>query len=181
MTTGSDDVRAVRHPIRGQSHAIRTTSGAGAAEHVAVAHVTVDLERGRAPTVDTMTTQTLAASVPAELDGFWDVARVGTLGTVRADGSPHLVPVKVLRDGDDFLVLTRARTVKVRNVLAHPAISLAEHTATTWATVEGRAEVSTDPDELARARAAYRRRFGEPDHAADCVLVVRPTRVLLGR
>lgn len=116
----------------------------------------------------------------AALDGFWCEPRIATLATVRADGTPHLTPVKAMRDGDDLLVLTRRRTVKARNVAARPSVSLAEHTRSSWATVEGRAEVSTEPDVLVRARDAYERRFGGADHWGDCVLVVRPMRVLTG-
>ncbi len=116
----------------------------------------------------------------AALDGFWDEPRIAVLATLRADGTPHLTPVKAMRDGDDLLVLTRRATVKARNAAARPAVSVAEHGSASWATVEGRATVSEDPADLARARGAYRRRFGEPDRFGDCVLIVHPTRLLSG-
>jgi PPOX class probable F420-dependent enzyme len=118
--------------------------------------------------------------VPAHLDDFWSTPRLATLGTVRADGSPHLVPVKAMRDGERFLVLTRPGTVKVRNVAASGRASLAEHTSTLWASVEGPARVSEDRALLASARAAYERRYGRPDTWGTCVLVVDVDRVLHG-
>lgn len=118
--------------------------------------------------------------IPDELDGFWLPPRIATLGTVRADGSPHLVPVKCLRDIDRFWVLTRPETVKVRNLRASGRASLAEHTDTVWATVEGRAHITQDPVEFERARAAYEVRFGRPDTWATCVLVLEVDRVLHG-
>jgi PPOX class probable F420-dependent enzyme len=118
--------------------------------------------------------------IPNHLTSFWDLPRLATLATVRPDGSPHLVPVKCMRDGDDFHVLTRPETVKVRNLAATGRASLAEHTDSGWATVEGTAYVDDDPALIATARAAYERRFGRPDIWGTCVLVVRPQRVLYG-
>ncbi len=118
--------------------------------------------------------------IPAHLDGFWAGPRLATLGTVRADGSPHLVPVKAMRDGDVFWVLTRRDSAKVRHVLATGRASLAEHTRTTWASVEGKAWVGEDPALLAAARRAYERRHGSPSTWGDCVLVVEVDRVLHG-
>jgi len=118
--------------------------------------------------------------IPAHLDDFWATPRLATLGMVRADGSAHLVPVKCMRDRDAFWVLTRPGTVKVRNLAATGRASLAEHTDTLWATVEGRGHVSDDPALLAAARAAYEKRFGRPDTWGTCVLVVEVDRVLHG-
>ncbi|MFC6285016.1 pyridoxamine 5'-phosphate oxidase family protein [Nocardioides sp. GCM10027113] len=118
--------------------------------------------------------------IPAHLDDFWSSPRLATFGTVRRDGSPHLTPVKAMRCGEDFLVLTRPTTVKARNVRRTGRASIAEHTSSLWATVEGAAVVSEEPDDLARARAAYAERFGRPDTWGTCVMVLRPDRVLHG-
>lgn len=118
--------------------------------------------------------------IPDELDDFWNSPRLATLGTVRADGSPHLVPVKCMRDGDRFLVLTRPETMKVRNLEVTGRASLAEHTDTVWATVEGPAHIAEDRDEFEDARAAYEGRFGRPETWATGVLVVEVDRVLHG-
>nr|WP_238429811.1 PPOX class F420-dependent oxidoreductase [Frankia nepalensis] len=42
--------------------------------------------------------------------------RTGKLGTVRADGRPHVAPVWFVLDGDDILFNTGANTVKGRNL-----------------------------------------------------------------
>ena len=118
--------------------------------------------------------------IPDNLDDYWATPRLATLGTVRADGSSHLVPVRCMRDGDAFLVLTRPETLKVRNVAATGRASLAEHTDTLWATVEGRAHVSHDATLFDHARAAYERRFGRPETWASVVLVIEVDRVLHG-
>jgi PPOX class probable F420-dependent enzyme len=118
--------------------------------------------------------------IPDHLADFWTHPRLATLGTLRRDGSPHLVPVKCMRVGDEFHVLTRPETVKVRNLAGAPRASLAEHTDTLWVTVEGAAHVSHDPELADAARAAYLARFGRPDTWGTCVLVLRPERVLYG-
>ncbi|WP_299052060.1 pyridoxamine 5'-phosphate oxidase family protein [uncultured Nocardioides sp.] len=116
---------------------------------------------------------------------LWAEPRVGTLGVVRADGSPHLTPVKSLLDLESptarVLVLTRPDTVKARVVGRTGRASVAEHTPhADWATLEGPAYVSGDSQLLTRARDLYADRYGEPDGWGTCVLVVAVERVLTG-
>ena len=118
--------------------------------------------------------------IPAHLESFWSTPRLATFGTVRADGTPHLVPVKAMRVAEDLMVLTRPETVKVRNIRRTGRASLAERTPTLWATVEGAARVSDDADTLAAARAAYQERYGRPDTWGTCVIVLTPEQVLHG-
>lgn len=144
-----------------------------------VTTATLDLELAGGSSVAAMT-------VPLQLrdvwEEFWAAPRLATLGTVRADGTPHLVPVKAMRDDEELLVLTRAASAKARHVVRRPWASVAEVTPTTWFTVEGKAVVSTDVDDVARGLAAYERRFGRDGWSgADCVVMVRIERVLGGR
>ena len=118
--------------------------------------------------------------IPSHLDDFWSTPRLATMGTVRRDGTAHLVPVKCMRAGGEFLVLTRPGTLKAGNVRRTGHASLAEHTSTLWATVEGAARISDEPEVLATARAAYLDRYGRPDTWGTCVMVLRPERVLYG-
>jgi len=46
------------------------------------------------------------------------------LGTTRADGRPHQVPVWFLWDGDTVLIFSKPDQ-KIRNLAQHPAVSLA--------------------------------------------------------
>lgn len=118
--------------------------------------------------------------IPDHLDDFWSTPRIATLGTVRADGSPHLVPIHCVRDGGEFLVLTYLDSVKARNVGRNAYASLAEHTNSTWVTVEGSARLSEDPRAFERARAAYQNRYGRAAHFGECVLIIEVDRVLHG-
>ncbi len=42
--------------------------------------------------------------------------RTGKLGVVRKDGSPHVVPIWFVLDGDDFVFNTGAATVKGKSL-----------------------------------------------------------------
>jgi hypothetical protein len=119
--------------------------------------------------------------IPDHLAGFWAPPRLATFGSVRRDGSVHQVPVKCMRVGEDFVVLTRPGTVKVRNARRTGRGSLAEHTDSLWVTVEGPIVVADDEARRAAARAAYQQRYGRPESGwATCLLVLTPERVLHG-
>jgi PPOX class probable F420-dependent enzyme len=46
------------------------------------------------------------------------------LGTIRADGSPHVVPVWFVLDGEDVVFTTSSSSVKARNLQARPRVSV---------------------------------------------------------
>jgi F420H(2)-dependent biliverdin reductase len=118
--------------------------------------------------------------IPESLDHFWDERRVAILATTRRDGTVHQVPVRCVRDGSRFLVLTDSRSVKARNVTHTGRASLAEETSTRWVTIEGPAHLRVDPDLVAQARALYATRHQGTGSFGDCVLVVEVERVLHG-
>ncbi len=69
--------------------------------------------------------------------------------TVRADGRPHSVAVWFLWDGEQFLIFSRPKTQKVRNVRQNPHVVLALDNTDNGGdviVVEGTAELITDPD-----------------------------------
>jgi PPOX class probable F420-dependent enzyme len=76
--------------------------------------------------------------------------RTGVLATVRADGRPHAAPVWFTLDGDDVIFTTNEETVKGRNLLRDSrAVFVVDDGAPpfSFVTIEGRAELSYDPDE----------------------------------
>lgn len=85
-----------------------------------------------------------------------------------------------MRVGSDLMLLTRPESVKAHNVRRTGRASLAEHTSTLWATVEGVARVVDDAASLAAARAAYQERYGQAGTWGTCVIVLAPDRVLHG-
>ncbi|HSO27651.1 MAG TPA: PPOX class F420-dependent oxidoreductase [Anaerolineales bacterium] len=76
----------------------------------------------------------------------------GKLATVRPDGSPHVVPVWYILDGDDILFTTWHASVKAANLLANPRAALCVDDETmpyAFVLVEGVASITKEaPDML---------------------------------
>lgn len=80
-------------------------------------------------------------------------ARVGTLSTVRPDGSPHVVPVVFAVAGEEVFTAvdrkpkTTSRLQRLTNIRAEPRVGLLTHhysedwNALWWVRIEGRATV----------------------------------------
>ncbi|QFZ77877.1 TIGR03618 family F420-dependent PPOX class oxidoreductase [Streptomyces fagopyri] len=80
-----------------------------------------------------------------------DGTRTGKLSTVRADGSPHVAPIWFLLDGDDLVFNTSKETVKGRNLARDGRVALCvddDRPPFGFVVLEGRAELSEEPDEL---------------------------------
>ncbi|MDV9189396.1 PPOX class F420-dependent oxidoreductase [Streptomyces sp. SR27] len=74
--------------------------------------------------------------------------RTGKLATVRDDGSPHVVPIWFLLDGDDIVFNTGKDTVKGRNLARDGRASLCVDDDTppfAFVSLRGRAELDEDP------------------------------------
>jgi PPOX class probable F420-dependent enzyme len=77
--------------------------------------------------------------------------RTGKLAIVRRDGSPSVVPVWFVLDGDELIFTTGAETVKGRALRRDSRAAVCvdiEHSPYAYVQVAGRVEISTDPDEL---------------------------------
>ncbi|MFC0031735.1 PPOX class F420-dependent oxidoreductase [Micromonospora chaiyaphumensis] len=76
--------------------------------------------------------------------------RTGKLATVRADGSPHVVPVWFVLDGDDLIFNTGSSSVKGRNLARDPRAGLSvdeEQPPYAFVTVRGSVTIIDDPVE----------------------------------
>ncbi|KQX46222.1 MULTISPECIES: PPOX class F420-dependent oxidoreductase [unclassified Streptomyces] len=74
--------------------------------------------------------------------------RTGKLATVRDDGSPHVVPIWFLLDGDDIVFNTGKDTVKGRNLARDGRASLCVDDDTppfAFVSLRGRVELDEDP------------------------------------
>lgn len=109
---------------------------------------------------------------------FLTERHLGTLATLRPDGSPHVVPVAFTWDPDGVArITTAAGSVKVRNVeqaraAGRPARgALCQVSGGRWLTLEGELEVRTEQAEVAEAERRHAVRYPrlDPD----------PTRVVL--
>ncbi|MFF8021350.1 pyridoxamine 5'-phosphate oxidase family protein [Streptomyces sp. NPDC007896] len=108
---------------------------------------------------------------------FWRERHLCTLTTLRADGSPHVVPVGVTYDPEAGLarVITNKSSAKVGHVLAAGAqgarVSVCQVDGRRWATLEGRARIAADSARVAEAERRYAERYGRtpspnPDRVA---------------
>lgn len=120
-----------------------------------------------------------------------DRARTASLATVRADGRPHVAPVWFDLDGDTLVFMTGEGTVKGRNLLREPRVSLCvddEQPPFHFVLIEGSAEpADDDPDKLywstriagrymgEELAESYGRRNAVP---GELLVRVRPTRIV---
>ncbi|MFS8199949.1 pyridoxamine 5'-phosphate oxidase family protein [Streptomyces sp. CWNU-52B] len=97
--------------------------------------------------------------------GFWRERHLCTLTTLRPDGTPHVVPVGVTYEPAAGLarVISNKSSRKVRNVLAAGpdgmTVAVCQTEGRRWATLEGRARVSEDPERVAEAVRRYAERY----------------------
>ncbi|MBP2586767.1 MULTISPECIES: PPOX class F420-dependent oxidoreductase [unclassified Streptomyces] len=96
--------------------------------------------------------------------------RTGKLATVRDDGSPHVVPIWFLLDGDEFVFNTGKETVKGRNLARDGRVSLCVDDDTppfAFVSLSGRAELTEDPAELRRWAGRIGARYMGEDRADE--------------
>jgi len=97
---------------------------------------------------------------------FWSERHLCTLTTLRADGRPHVVPVGITVDAQAGVarIITRKSSKKVANIVAALAgqarVAVCQVDGGRWATLEGRAEIRTEPEVVADAVARYATRYG---------------------
>ncbi|MEU6996528.1 pyridoxamine 5'-phosphate oxidase family protein [Streptomyces sp. NPDC046465] len=143
-----------------------------------------------APTAPTPATRRVDLSDPPESYlSFWRERRVCTLTTPRPDGTPHVVPVGVTYDPEAGVarVLARRTSRKVANILAAAGtegtgarVAVCQFEGRRWATLEGIAEIRTDPAAIAEAERRYEERYERrPSPNPDRVLIeIKLTRAL---
>lgn len=103
---------------------------------------------------------------------------LATLTTLRADGTPHVVPVAFTWDADAGVARTTTgpRTVKAANARRGgphgPArAALCQVDGRRWLTLEGTVTVEDDADELADALRRYAARYRPPRDGVERVVL----------
>jgi len=111
--------------------------------------------------------------LPAAALAFLAERHHATLTTLRADGSPHVVPVGFTFDPGRALVriITFGGSVKVRNARNDTRVAVSSIDGARWLTFEGVARVSADPADVAAAVAAYAVRYRQPGERTDRVVI----------
>jgi PPOX class probable F420-dependent enzyme len=120
-----------------------------------------------------------------DLRAFWSERHLCTLTTLRADGTPHVVPVGATLDLDTGLarVIASRGSAKVRHVAAAgpggAPVAICQVDGRRWSTVEGRAVVRDDPAAVAEAERRYAGRYRQPrPNPERVVLEITVTRLL---
>ena len=107
---------------------------------------------------------------------------LATLTTLRADGSPHVVPVGVTFDAVTATarVITSGTSAKARHVRAgQQRVAVCQVDGRRWITLEGTAAVRDDPASVADAVQRYARRYRQPrENPARVVIEISVDRVL---
>ena len=125
------------------------------------------------------------ARSPAELQSsdlaFLAERHLATLTTLRADGTPHVVPVGFSFDPERALarVICSDGTQKVANVERSPSVVLCQVSGAAWLALEGRGEIIRTPEAVAEGERRYAERYQAPrpnDHRV--VIEITVERVL---
>jgi F420H(2)-dependent biliverdin reductase len=113
---------------------------------------------------------------------FLTERHLATLTTLRADGTPHVVPVGFTYDPGTGTarVITSGASAKVRHVRGGPSrVALCQVDGRRWLTLEGTASVREDRTSVADAEERYARRYRTPRaNPARVVLEISVDRVL---
>jgi PPOX class probable F420-dependent enzyme len=118
-----------------------------------------------------------------EMEAFVTERHLATLTTLRADGSPHVVPVGFTYEPASGLVrvITRGGSVKARNAAAGRRAAVSQVDGGRWATFEGVARVTADPDAVSTAVRMYAGRYRQPAERDDRVAIEIVVDKVMGR
>ncbi|MDN5760708.1 MAG: TIGR03618 family F420-dependent PPOX class oxidoreductase [Microlunatus sp.] len=105
------------------------------------------------------------ATLSADVIAFLAERHLATLTTLRADGSPHVVPVGFSYDPatQTAWVITSGDSVKARNAGRAGAVAaLCQVERARWLTLSGPVRVDRDPAVVAEAEQRYAARYRQP-------------------
>jgi PPOX class probable F420-dependent enzyme len=99
-----------------------------------------------------------------DLLAFWQERHLCTVTTLRADGSPHVVPMGVALDAEGRVAwaITSGTSQKVANLRRNALVAVCQVDRGRWSTIEGRAEVHRDAASVAEAVRRYAERYRPP-------------------
>jgi PPOX class probable F420-dependent enzyme len=105
------------------------------------------------------------------------------LTTLRADGSPHVVPVGFTYEPETrrVRIITVDNTQKVRNAEHGNRAVVSQVDGGRWLSLEGVSSVSRRRDEVADAERRYAQRYRTPAERSDRVVIEIQVDRILGR
>lgn len=103
------------------------------------------------------------ARTPDQLTGddlaFLAERHIGTLTTVRGDGTPHVVAIAFTYDDGAVSIISSDGTQKVRNVEERGRAVVCQVDGRRWVALEGDAEVLRAPDDVAEGERLFESRY----------------------
>jgi PPOX class probable F420-dependent enzyme len=123
------------------------------------------------------------ADITPEMLTFLSEYHLASLTTMRADGSPHVVPVGFSYDAEARLVrvITFASSLKYKNALRGGRAVVSQVDGGRWLTLEGTVSGTNDPERVSLAVAGYAARYRQPGEREDRVAVEIAVDRVLGR
>ncbi len=124
------------------------------------------------------------SDITPPLAAFFTERHLASLTTLRADGSPHVVPVGFSYDPAtrEVRIITFDGCQKVTNARRGGRAAVSQVDGGRWVTLEGFIRATTDPDEVAAAVNGYAARYRQPKERPDRVaLVITVDRILASR
>ena len=108
---------------------------------------------------------------------------LASLTTMRADGSPHVVPVGFSYDHEARIVrvITFASSAKYRNALRGGRAVVSQVDGGRWLTLEGTVSGTADPERVAAAVNGYAARYRQPGEREDRVAIEIAVDRVMGR
>ncbi len=101
---------------------------------------------------------------PQPLLDFWTERHLCSLTTLRADGSPHVVPVGCALDLEEHCawIITFGTSQKAANAARDARVAVCAVDGARWSTLEGRVSVRDDAAAVERAVERYAERYRQP-------------------
>lgn len=112
---------------------------------------------------------------------FLTERHLGTLSTLRADGTPHVVAIAFSYEDGVVTILTNDRSVKASNVERSGRASVCQVDGRRWMTLEGPARIVRDPVEITAAEDRHERRFRPVSENPDRVVIRIDVDRVMGR
>lgn len=108
---------------------------------------------------------------------------LASLTTMRADGSPHVVPVGFSYDADERVVrvITFASSLKYKNAVRGGRAVVSQVDGGRWLTLEGTVTGTADAARVALAVAGYAARYRQPGEREDRVAIEISVDRIMGR
>lgn len=122
-------------------------------------------------------------SITPEMLAFMAEYHLASLTTLRADGSPHVVPVGFSYDHDarTVRIITFPSSVKYKNALRGGRAVVSQVDGGRWLSLEGTVSGTSDPDRVGLAVAGYTARYRQPGDRPDRVAIEITVDRVMGR